>query len=87
MAKGFIVFKTNSDLMAHKYVEHEKNTTGEKKSKDLTAIAGFYTDSAKQEESKIKFHDKEGVNFEDEFLSLKKIKHRGYYYVEEQEDG
>lgn len=27
------------------------------------------------------------MNFEDEFLSLKKMKHRGFYHVEEQEDG
>ena len=84
IAKGFIVFKTNSDLLAHKYVEHEKNTTGEKKTKDMTAISGFYTEGTKQEESKIKFHDKEGVNFEDEILSLKKLKHRGFYHVDEQ---
>ena len=81
ISKGFIVFKNNADLMAHRYMEHDKNT-GEKRAKDLTAISGFYTEGTKHDEAKIKFHDKEGINFEDEFLSLKKIKLKGVHQVD-----
>ena len=59
LAKGFIAFKTQPELISHRFVIHEKNTgTG------YNAVTGFYTEGSKLEMDHIKLEDREGIDFE-----------------------
>lgn len=82
LAQKFIAFATPDELQLHRVQVHDKNN----KKVDMRQLCGFQFEGHNPNDRVVVIKDKEGVDMEEQFLTLKKTKNKALGEADMQED-